>query len=72
MSGPIIRALSPSAILARLLGMGRGTVADVVHANAPAESAGAALLSAQSAADVQRLERLPSRSRLYSDTFRTR
>ncbi len=68
----IFRALTPAAILARLLALGRGPSADVVHAAAPPESAGIAVLSAQSTADLQRLERMPSRTRLFSDTFRMR
>ncbi len=72
MSGPISRALTSSAILARLLGLGRGPSADVVHAAAPPESAGIAVLSAQSTADLQRLTRTPSPTRLFSDTFRMR
>ncbi len=69
----IYRALSPAAILARLLRVNRGASADIAHISAPPESAGIALLAAQSTADLQRLERLPvSPARRTNDTLRIR
>lgn len=64
--------VSAARVYARLLSMNPQAAAAFALSIAVPQTAGLALLAAQSTADLQRIERFPNPTRTYRDQFRTR